>query len=49
MFIITWITDGKWWLTFEVAAQNQIAPHTTLQAEIQSASPAATVRHTSAT
>src|SRR5262245_35800605 len=49
LFIITMITDGKWWLSFEVAAQNQIAHHTTLQAESHSASAEATVRQTSAT
>ena len=49
LFIITMITDGKWELSFEVAAQNQIAHQTTLQAESQSPSPNATVRHTSAT
>src|SRR3990172_7539398 len=49
LFIITMITDGKWSLTFEVAAQNQIMAQSTLQAEIHSASPLATVRQTSAT
>ena len=49
LFIITMITDGKWWLTFEVAAQNQMAHQMTLQAEIHMASPLATVRQTSAT
>ena len=46
---MTMMTDGKWWLSFEVAAQNQIAHQTTLQPEIQSASPSATARQTSAT
>jgi hypothetical protein len=49
LFIITMMTDGKWSLTFEVAAQNQIAPQSTLHAESHSASPLATVRQTSAT
>src|SRR5262245_61561434 len=35
LFIITMITDGKWPLIFEVAAQNQIAHQIVLQAEIQ--------------
>ena len=48
LFIITMITDGKWWLTLEVAAQNQMAPHRTLHAEIHRASPLATVRQTRA-
>ena len=37
LFTMNMMTDGKWWLSFEVAAQNQIAHHTSLQAEIQSA------------
>src|SRR5262245_38680127 len=49
LFIITMITDGKWSLSFEVAAQNQIEHHTTLHADSQSASACATTRHTSAT
>ena len=32
LFIITWITDGKWSLTFDVAAQNQIPPQTNIGA-----------------
>ena len=49
LFIITMMTDGKWWLSFEVAAQNQMQAHSILQAEIQSASSEASVRQTSAT
>src|SRR5688572_9213375 len=49
LFIITMITDGKCELSFEVAAQNQIEHHTTLQAESQSAFACATTRQTSAT
>src|SRR5262245_43225053 len=49
LFTMNMMTDGKWWLSFEVAAQNQMAHHTTLQAEIQSASRLAAVRQTSAT
>ena len=32
LFIINMITDGKWWFSFEVAAQNQMQHHTILQA-----------------
>src|SRR4029450_12561621 len=35
LFIITMITDGKCWFSFEVAAQNQIAHQTALHAESQ--------------
>ena len=50
LFIITWITDGKWWLTFEVAAQNQMKHQTSLQDEIHGPSFAsATAMHASAT
>src|SRR6185369_7592096 len=34
LFTMNMMTDGKWWLSLEVAAQNQIAHHTTLQPEI---------------
>src|SRR5439155_15135689 len=49
LFIITMMTLGKWWFTFEVAAQNQIAHQIALQAESQIPSAWAAARHTSAT
>src|SRR5688572_30647223 len=49
LFIITMMTLGKWWLSFEVAAQNQIAHQTHLQADSQRSPACATARHTSAT
>jgi hypothetical protein len=49
LFIITMMTLGKWWLSLEVAAQNQIAHQITWQAGIQSASALATKRQTRAT
>jgi hypothetical protein len=49
LFIITWITDGKWSLTFEVAAQNQMKHQTSLQNATQSPPAIAAVMQTSAT
>ena len=49
LFIITMITDGKWWLSFEVAAQNQMQAQISLHAEIQTPPAEAAVRQSSAT
>jgi hypothetical protein len=46
---MNWMTDGKWRLSFEVAAQNQMKHQVSFAPEIQRSFPAANAMQTSTT
>ena len=48
LFIMNMITPGKWWFSFDVAAQNQMRHQITLQPAIHRASVLATTRQSKA-
>ena len=49
LFIMNMMTDGKWPLSFDVAAQNQMKHHVSFAPEIQRSPVAAAAKHTSTT
>src|SRR5215468_4313685 len=49
LFIMNMMTDGKCWLSFEVAAQNQMKHQVSFAPEIQRSFPLATAMQTSTT